>query len=145
MVTEGLLQCFPHLIGLFLEKNIPDHRPIVLLEHQVDYGPSPFRIFDSSFELDGFDIVVRNTWNSNIVVNEINNPWVTFKKKFQILKSNLRLWNSRARDRLISKRKLLQDKVKEIDTSLMLDGGSADLREQRVLAIKELTDMDHLS
>ena len=46
---------------------------------------------------------------------------------------------------MIGKRKILQDKIESIDASLMLDDGSVDLREQRVLTVKELTDLDHIS
>ncbi|XP_023754992.1 uncharacterized protein LOC111903450 [Lactuca sativa] len=145
LVSDAIMLHFLHIMGLVLDKNILDHHPIVLLEHQVDYSPSPFRIFHSWFDQDGFDEVVHNSWTSNVVGNLNDNPWVIFKKKLQFLKSNLRLWNSNARECFISKRKTLQDEVEEIDASLMLDGGSADLREQRVSAIKELTDLDHLS
>lgn len=145
MVSKDLLLRFPRLTGLVLDKNIPYHRPIVLFENCMDYGPSHFRLFDSWFELKGFDEVVRNSWNSTVVGNMIDNLSVIFNKKLQLFKSNLRLWNSSAWDRLISKRKTFQENVELIDASLMHDGGSADLREQRVSTIKELTNLDHLS
>lgn len=97
-------------MGLVLHKNIHDHRPIVLLEHRVDYGLSPFRIFHSWFEQEGFNEVVHNSWTTNVAGNLSDNPWVIFKKKLQNLKSNLRLWNSTTRDRLTSKEKILQEK-----------------------------------
>ncbi|KAL7607317.1 hypothetical protein Lser_V15G19901 [Lactuca serriola] len=145
LVYEVLMLHFPHIMVLVLDKNIPNHRLVVLLEHRGDYGSSTFHIFHTRFEMEGFDEVVHNSWNSNVIGNLNDNPWVIFKKKLQILKPNLRLWNSSARDRLISKRKILQDKVEEIDASLMFDGGSANLHEQRVSATKQLTYLDHLS
>lgn len=69
---------FAHLIGIVLENNIPNHRPIFLLDHNVDYRHSSFRLFHSWFEMDRFDKVVRDCWSQ---VAEDNNPWVIYKKK----------------------------------------------------------------
>nr|GEV25129.1 retrotransposon protein, putative, Ty1-copia subclass [Tanacetum cinerariifolium] len=43
LVSEGFLDVFPHSIGVVLEKGSPDHRPILLRESKVDYGPTLFR------------------------------------------------------------------------------------------------------
>lgn len=42
LVLDGILSSFLHLLGMVLEKNIPDHRPILMVEHVVDYGRTPF-------------------------------------------------------------------------------------------------------
>lgn len=49
-------------MGLVLEKNIMDHLPILLVEHCIDYGPTPFRVFHSWFEIVGVDDMVRYSW-----------------------------------------------------------------------------------
>ncbi|XP_023771251.1 uncharacterized protein LOC111919929 [Lactuca sativa] len=144
LVTEGFMDTFPHLSVIVLEKNIPDHRPILLLEHRVDYGLTPFRLFHSWFDMEGFDNIVRETWATSLVGTELTNHWIIFKKKLQLLKSSLRVWNSKHRDMVVSKRKNLQDLLDSIDTTLMDDEGSANLREQRVSLTKELSDLDHL-
>lgn len=43
-----------------------------------------------------------------------------------------------------NKRKLLQDKIKSINTFLIAGDGTANLHEQRVKMLKELADLDHL-
>ncbi|XP_023769286.1 uncharacterized protein LOC111917882 [Lactuca sativa] len=145
LVTEGFLEFFPHLSAMVLDKNIPDRRPILLLEHRVDYGPTPFRIFHSWFDMEGFDDIVRETWATSVVDLDLTNPWVIFKKKLQFLKSKIREWNSKHWDMAASKRKNLQDLVEPIDVRLMEDEGSATLREQRVSLLKEISDLDHLA
>ncbi|GJZ29097.1 hypothetical protein Tco_0573744 [Tanacetum coccineum] len=42
-----------------LWEHIYDHRPILMRELVVDYGPSPFRVFHSWFSKDGFDKFVE--------------------------------------------------------------------------------------
>ncbi|KAL7597062.1 uncharacterized protein LOC111904184 [Lactuca sativa] len=118
LVMEGFLVSFQYLSTIVLEKNIPDHRPILLLEHRVDYGPLPFRLFHSWFDMAGFDNF--------------------------LLKSKLGVWNSNHRDMVGIKRKNMQDLLETIDSSIMEDEGYAILREQRVSLLKEMSDLDHL-
>nr|GEW62838.1 RNA-directed DNA polymerase, eukaryota [Tanacetum cinerariifolium] len=54
LVSQGFLDLFPNIFGLILYRNISDHRPILLKESQVDYGPTPFRLFHSWFLEDDF-------------------------------------------------------------------------------------------
>lgn len=74
LVTEGRLVSFPHLMGLVLEKMILDHRPILLLEHQIDYGPTLFRLFHSWFDMDGFDDVMWYSWVNSLSRSLVDNP-----------------------------------------------------------------------
>nr|GEX33926.1 RNA-directed DNA polymerase, eukaryota, reverse transcriptase zinc-binding domain protein [Tanacetum cinerariifolium] len=67
-----------------LEKGIPDHRPILLKEHVVDFGTTPFRFFHSWLEMEGFHNLVVNTWNNDDIVEA--NGLVSFKKKLKHLK-----------------------------------------------------------
>lgn len=122
-----------------------DHRPILSLEHSIDYGPKPFRFFYSWFNQDSLDKVVQNSWSTTFDCKGILNPWVIFKKKLQLLQSNIRIPYSSIRVGMDSKIKLLLDKIESIDAILMGGDGSANLREQRVFILKELTDLDHLS
>lgn len=47
LVIEDFLDSYPHPTILILEKNIPDHHLILVLEHKVNYGPYPFHLFHS--------------------------------------------------------------------------------------------------
>lgn len=62
LVTDGILVHFPRLSSMVLEKKISYHRLILLSEHNVDYGHSPFRVFHYWFDMDGFDGMVRHSW-----------------------------------------------------------------------------------
>lgn len=64
LVSEGIMLSFFYITGMVLDKYIPDHRPILLLEHCLDYDPTPFRIFHSWFMIDGFDDIVRDSWST---------------------------------------------------------------------------------
>ena len=46
-ITAGVEVCFPELYAMACDNNIADHRPICLKEALQDYGPRPFRFFNS--------------------------------------------------------------------------------------------------
>ncbi|GJV35623.1 RNA-directed DNA polymerase, eukaryota [Tanacetum coccineum] len=72
LVSESFYDIFPHATGVVLEKDRPDHRPILLKELIVDYGPTPFRFFHSWLELEGFHNLVVDTWNSDGNATELD-------------------------------------------------------------------------
>ncbi|GJZ51103.1 RNA-directed DNA polymerase, eukaryota, partial [Tanacetum coccineum] len=90
LVSEGFLSLFPHISALCLDKNLSDHRPILLREMVTDYGATPFRLYHSWFSFHGFDDMVRTAWNSFVL--EDSNGMVRFKKKLQMLKKEIRSW-----------------------------------------------------
>ncbi|GJV31814.1 RNA-directed DNA polymerase, eukaryota [Tanacetum coccineum] len=61
LTSEGLLTIFPSLSALCLDRHLSDHRPILMRELNVDYGPIPFRIFHSWFHKNGFDNMVEDS------------------------------------------------------------------------------------
>nr|GEW89565.1 hypothetical protein [Tanacetum cinerariifolium] len=86
--SEDLQRSCPNLSSLTLDRYLSDHRPILLRELNVDYGPTPFRFFHNWFDLDGFDSFISDTWcNINII-----EPYTMFKmaKKLKILKGHIR-------------------------------------------------------
>ncbi|GKB11901.1 RNA-directed DNA polymerase, eukaryota, partial [Tanacetum coccineum] len=84
LISEGLLLVFPSLFAICLERHLSDHRPIIMREIAVDYGPSPFRIYHSWFNKKGFDELVKDSWNSTSF--EDSSKITLLKKKFQSLK-----------------------------------------------------------
>nr|GEX94678.1 RNA-directed DNA polymerase, eukaryota [Tanacetum cinerariifolium] len=79
LVSDGLLSTFPHLSAVCLDRHLSDHRHILLREVCIDYGATPFHLFHSWFEYQGFDAMVTNTWNSIILYDK--NRTIRFKKK----------------------------------------------------------------
>ncbi|GJY54937.1 RNA-directed DNA polymerase, eukaryota [Tanacetum coccineum] len=74
LVSEGMIVAFSSLSAICLERYLSDHRPILLRELDVDYGPSPFRLYHSWYSKDGFDDLVEQTWKSPIP-NESNSKF----------------------------------------------------------------------
>ncbi|GKE06253.1 hypothetical protein Tco_1398271 [Tanacetum coccineum] len=69
LVSKGLLALFPFLSALCLDRNLSDHRLILMWELSINYGPTPFRFFHSWFNLDGFEKMVEDTWKSLAIID----------------------------------------------------------------------------
>ncbi|GJX58573.1 RNA-directed DNA polymerase, eukaryota [Tanacetum coccineum] len=136
LTTEGFHDSFPNITGSILEKGIPDHRPILLKESVVDYGPIPFRFFHSWLDCEGFFDLVVDTWKA-YDSGESNG-----KKKLQNLKNVIRAWSSSKRlsDNLLKKEH--QRCLSLVDD--MVDQGTAtsDDLNRRITSMKILSDIE---
>nr|GEV23567.1 RNA-directed DNA polymerase, eukaryota [Tanacetum cinerariifolium] len=59
LISEGVLDLFPHLSALCLDRHLSDHRPILLRETNYDYGPFPFWFFHSWFAMEALKIDIK--------------------------------------------------------------------------------------
>nr|GEV51666.1 RNA-directed DNA polymerase, eukaryota [Tanacetum cinerariifolium] len=96
LISEGVLDLFPHLFALSLDRHLSDHRHI--LSTNYDYGPSPFRLFHSWFAMEGFNSFVKTTWKSLNIVEP--NGLIRLKKKLQALKIAIKAWSKEANKRV---------------------------------------------
>ncbi|GKB06122.1 RNA-directed DNA polymerase, eukaryota [Tanacetum coccineum] len=115
LISEGLLALFPSISALFLDKHFSDHRPILLHELNVDYGPTPFRFFHSWSSRKGFDKMVEVSWKNSVCME--SNSIIKLKKKLQSLKSSIKHWlaednqKSSEHKRNIQNRLIILDKI----------------------------------
>ena len=97
LISEGLLASLSHLSALCLDRHLSDHLPILLCESDLDYGPTPFQNFHSWFKMEGFDIIVEDSWKNMSFVEP--NGMVLLKKKLQSLKNAIKLWSKETKKR----------------------------------------------
>nr|GEV80857.1 RNA-directed DNA polymerase, eukaryota [Tanacetum cinerariifolium] len=99
-----------------LDRHLSDHRPILLREILLDFGPTPFWFYHSWFSYDGFDEMVEKTWRSFSYFD--TNRMIRFKKKLQDLKSSIRLWVKDKRANLFRSKYDIVSELCEIDKEL---------------------------
>nr|GFC04388.1 RNA-directed DNA polymerase, eukaryota [Tanacetum cinerariifolium] len=90
LVFEGIVSLFPSITAICLDRHLSDHRPILLRDIQLDFGPIPFRFFHAWFKYDGLNEMVEHTWKS--FSHSDRNGMIRFKKKLQDLKLVIRQW-----------------------------------------------------
>nr|GEV16929.1 retrovirus-related Pol polyprotein from transposon TNT 1-94 [Tanacetum cinerariifolium] len=84
LVSKNLQRWCPNISSVILDRYVSDHRPIILRELSIDYGPTPFRFFHNSFDLVGFESFVADAW-CNISITE-SNAMFRMALKLKILK-----------------------------------------------------------
>nr|GFC06021.1 RNA-directed DNA polymerase, eukaryota [Tanacetum cinerariifolium] len=139
LVSDGFLSLFPHTSAVCLDRHLSDHRPILLREFNTDYGATPFRLFHSWFDFQGFDDMITQTWNS-ISLND-SNAMVRLKKKLQALKKVIRLWIGNYKRNQMNRTTEIKSKLKDIDKLLDQLGADDDLLSARSELLKQYYDI----
>nr|GEV36560.1 RNA-directed DNA polymerase, eukaryota [Tanacetum cinerariifolium] len=82
LVSDGIYSLFPSITAICLDRHIFDHRPILLRDVKLDFRPTPFRFYNSWFDLVGFDDMIKAAWRS--FSHSDKNAMIRFKKNFKI-------------------------------------------------------------
>nr|GEU49601.1 RNA-directed DNA polymerase, eukaryota [Tanacetum cinerariifolium] len=64
LVSKNLLNTCPNISVVTLYRYLSDHRPILLRETYVDYGPIPFKVYHYWFDIEGFNKIVEDAWTN---------------------------------------------------------------------------------
>ncbi|GJS37254.1 RNA-directed DNA polymerase, eukaryota, partial [Tanacetum coccineum] len=92
LVSKTLLNICPTISAVSLDRLLSDHRPILLREVYVDYGPIPFKCFHYWFDVEGFSKIVENGWKE--YEGKDGNKMRYLMAKLKHLKSRIREWNA---------------------------------------------------
>ncbi|GJX27558.1 RNA-directed DNA polymerase, eukaryota [Tanacetum coccineum] len=116
LISENLWNSHPNINAVTLDRHLSDHRPILLRESITDYGPTPFRFYNSWIEIDGFKELVEDSWRDAPVDN--CNGMMTFMFKLKFLKNKIKEWNSRFLKNSKADLTRLQEELKQIDAKI---------------------------
>nr|GEU37298.1 hypothetical protein [Tanacetum cinerariifolium] len=133
---------FLAITAIYLDRHLSDHRPTLLKEVHSDYGAIPFRMFNSWFQMDGFDKMVEQTLKSMDIVDP--NRLVRLKKKLQLLKQTIRSWIKNEKTTRNMVKLQTRNKLIEIDRVLDQGGTNTDIVKQRMELVKSLNDLESL-
>ncbi|GJZ70311.1 RNA-directed DNA polymerase, eukaryota [Tanacetum coccineum] len=140
LIFEVLISIFPLLAAICLDRRLSDHRPILLRESSVDYGPTPFRVFHSWFTKDGFDNLIADTWN-NLSIMETNKISL-LRKKFQALKAIIKNWSRDEMLKASAVRHSAQSRISELDKLIDKGLSNNDIINERISLLKDIHDLD---
>lgn len=111
-------------IATILPLKFSDHSPILLIDDNRDFGPRPFRFFNSWLHLEGIDSVVRNAWSMSLPSGTADRRLLN---KFKTVKGVLKNWR-------------LALALKEKSDMLTLSSKIEDL--EKLAEFRELTDQE---
>ncbi|GJZ86428.1 RNA-directed DNA polymerase, eukaryota [Tanacetum coccineum] len=141
LISEGVLDLFPHLSALCLDRHLSDHRPILMRETNYDYGPSPFRFFHSWLAMEGFNSFVETTSKSLNIVEPNGLIWL--KKKLQALKIAIKAWSKEANKRSNDRKINIQQNLLEVDKLIDQGKSNDEILIKRITLLNDLQELNN--
>ncbi|KAJ0638467.1 putative RNA-directed DNA polymerase [Helianthus annuus] len=145
LVCLGFLERWPNASVLALNRDISDHRPIILNTTPADFGHTPFRFYNSWLEINGFQEHVTQLC---LAFSFSGPPDLRLAVKLRWLKNKIKDWLALEKQRTegvyLAKKKLIGD-LEHIAESRPLRQEELDTRTeciQFVLEMERLKQMD---
>ncbi|GJR23059.1 putative RNA-directed DNA polymerase, eukaryota, reverse transcriptase zinc-binding domain protein [Tanacetum coccineum] len=86
LISDNLAITFLNMHGTTMDRMISDHRAIILQHSDMDFGPIPFKFFNSWLLAPNFKDVIKNAWD-NFQCKDNSNMQIMFKEKMNHLKN----------------------------------------------------------
>ncbi|GJW25680.1 hypothetical protein Tco_0039491 [Tanacetum coccineum] len=92
LISDEVLEILPDICINALDRLWSDHTPILFHISKSDFGPIPFKLYNSWLSLDGFDDAIKATWYS--LENNNNNDGRILKshENLRSLKASIKQW-----------------------------------------------------
>nr|GFA34656.1 RNA-directed DNA polymerase, eukaryota [Tanacetum cinerariifolium] len=92
-ISKIFLNTCSNITAITLERNLSDHRPILLRESHFDYVPTPFRFFHHWIEMEDFSKFVEDVWREGPC--DESNEMINMMIKLKYLKTKIQEWNKK--------------------------------------------------
>ncbi|KAJ9564278.1 hypothetical protein OSB04_000244 [Centaurea solstitialis] len=144
LLNQNFLDGWPLSNALALPRVLSDHCPILLDTKDVDFGPIPFKLFNSWLNLPEFETLVRERWNDELPGVSNLSKIETLSRKLRHLKTHIKRWSAEIRRKTDAEVTDLKNKIGAID--LLAEVGSIDdslvkERAELMVNLNELLDM----
>ncbi|GJW76393.1 RNA-directed DNA polymerase, eukaryota [Tanacetum coccineum] len=141
LITENTTSLLHNYSAQVLDCHISDHRPIFLSPSASDFGPTPFKFYNSWLTDKHLHDIVVEFWEQHDT--EISpNPIVRFRKKMKALKPFIREWSkNRSSSQSRDKEELIK-KIKEFDDINARRTGDIVLGSQRITWLTDLRSIE---
>ncbi|GKE43570.1 cytochrome P450, partial [Tanacetum coccineum] len=151
LVSNHVVMLWPNTNVLALPREFLDHTPTpVLLKHSApDFGPTPFKLFNSWLEHRDFPELVKSSWETMVVghhregtFNSNGLSMISFKTKLQHLKKTIRQWRSTIQNHDTVASLELRSLIDSLDIKAESSCLSLSEIESRNASIKLLADLE---
>ncbi|KAJ9549100.1 hypothetical protein OSB04_021643, partial [Centaurea solstitialis] len=112
LVTANFFSFWKDPFVQVLHRTISDHCPIVLNVDEVNFGPKPFRVFDSWLIQEDFQQVVSSSWAFSSFQGTAD---YVLKEKFKALKKDLKGWSKLESERKLKRKVEIEKALLEWD------------------------------
>ncbi|XP_071727450.1 uncharacterized protein [Rutidosis leptorrhynchoides] len=138
LVTHGVSEAIMDLHLTALPCGPSDHTPLLLFTEKMDFGPIPFKSFNSWFYREGFDNCVKHAIADSIAAHK------PFNEILKHVKTKIKEWNHASRSESSSRISQIASRITDIDLRIDFDIASLDEKEERINLCKEHEEIQHL-
>ncbi|GKE14797.1 cytochrome P450 [Tanacetum coccineum] len=141
-VSHHYISIWPNAQLTALPRELSDHCLLILKSHSLDYGPIPFKFFNSWLLNGDFPSIVSESWSDPH--NTTLHPSIFLKCRLQHLKTSIKTWRSNLGSKKETMILELKDKISFLDLKAKYEGLSTADIEHRLSLMKQLEDLDYL-
>ncbi|GKA84791.1 RNA-directed DNA polymerase, eukaryota, reverse transcriptase zinc-binding domain protein, partial [Tanacetum coccineum] len=140
LISEDVIDLLLDIRITALDRIWSDHNPILLHVDKIDFGPSPFKLYNSWLLRDGFDDLIKSEWDSL----DSNNSGFPIKchEKFCILKAKIRQWNNNNKTIQRNRKAVALEELSSIEKKIDEGLASPSDTENRLNLLHELEIID---
>ncbi|GJX96529.1 hypothetical protein Tco_0352327 [Tanacetum coccineum] len=139
LVSKCISEDIPNIRVTAIDHMWSNHTPILLHAMKSDFGPCPFKFYNSWLNRDGFDNLIKSTWSTLEAPNDgrIHRS----HEKLRCLKTAIKQWHSNIRNNDRTPKQVALSDIKDIEKKIDDGSASSSDRDKR---IKLLQDLDRL-
>ncbi|GJW84440.1 RNA-directed DNA polymerase, eukaryota, reverse transcriptase zinc-binding domain protein [Tanacetum coccineum] len=135
LISEDVTIRLPDVRITALDRLWSDHNPILLHIDKTDFGPTPFKLYNSWLLRDGFDNLIKEEWellDSNLKCHE----------KFRRLKDKIKQWSNNIKTLERNRKTVALEEINSIEKRI--DEGSAmpSDNDHRLILLQEIEKID---
>lgn len=112
LVCDKFMVDWPNANLTALPRFLSDHCPLVLSTNSFDFGPIPFKLFNSWLDIGGFDDVVNE--GASVQCHQVI-PDKNLAEKLKNTKASVRQWRRNVRDADIKEEEDLNDLIADLE------------------------------
>lgn len=141
LVCDGFKVKWPEANVTVLPRRCSDHRPILLKTMACDYGPRPFRCFNSWLDRPGFSETVIKAYREAVVQGP---PDLRFLNRMKSVKKAIKEWRSIFKDKVADSIEQLYDKINFLELQAESRILSDEEKRNRGFWIKEVMEIENI-
>ncbi|GJU72569.1 RNA-directed DNA polymerase, eukaryota [Tanacetum coccineum] len=137
LISEHALLFFQNYNAMVLDSFVSDHRPIILKHALVDFGPVPFKFYNSWLSEPSLDALIKSVWHEpdlSVGASSI----ISFKDKLKKLKLAIKSWAKYLTEAKCKDKNALISNIKEMKTLLENGNGGTPIYQQRSASLIQL-------
>ncbi|GJU85983.1 RNA-directed DNA polymerase, eukaryota, reverse transcriptase zinc-binding domain protein [Tanacetum coccineum] len=141
-ISEGITEYIPDIKITAIDRMWSDHSPILLHVKKANFGPSPFKFYNTWLNKDGFDDLIKSTWDSMDTSNRNRN--IRSHEKLRGLKTAIKKWQADVRKNDRSQKHGILSEIKDIEKKIDDGSTSTSDHEKRIKLLQDIDKLDNL-